>query len=200
MENTDSSDVQTETVATQMSTVQQLTTRSPVQWFGDSSFTNLPIGDFQGDYELPAISYTQQQLQKAVQTARDYFNDEVGQSRNHVDSRDMKFNDLYQKVLIDGTPEDYAALQKEINHRQFSDTLFDTFFPASGNFTGHPKDFDCYRQMLGTIEEICGEWSAYSLKYTSRVAEACDTKGYDEVAEIAGMLYEYCGAERLFQF
>ena len=41
----------TETIAEQVRRVTELTTKSPVQQFGDMSFISEPIGDFQGILE-----------------------------------------------------------------------------------------------------------------------------------------------------
>ena len=194
MENTDSADVTTETIAEQWNTVTQLTTRSPVQQFGTTAFDGEPIGNFQGDYDVLPAGFLERTMAKAVHFADKYFHPEAG-SKVHVDSRDIKFNDLYQMVLHDPSAENYAALEAEIAHRQFADDLFNTHFPASGDFDGHPKDFDCLRQMLGQIEEMCGDFSSYSLKYVKHVAEHCDNKSAEELAVVATNVFAQCNTQ-----
>jgi len=110
-----------------------------------------------------------------------------------VDSRDNMLHYLYQKVMRDGSVESMNALEKELQHREFIDTLFQEF-PDNANAPEQPQDFDCLRMMVGGVEEMCGEWSAYSLKYVAKLANACDSKTTDEIGKMYSQIGQFCGA------
>ena len=44
------------------------------------------------------------------------------------------------------------------------------------------------------IEDMCGEWTSYSLKYTGRLSQHCDTKSADEISNVFVQVGQYCGA------
>jgi len=99
----------------------------------------------------------------------------------------MKYND----VVNQGTPEAYAALEVELAHRQFVDTLFATHFEETANAPEIPQDFDCLRVMVESVEDLCGPYSAYSLKYIRKLANLCDTRP-EEVTNTLVKVGEYC--------
>ena len=41
--------------------------------------------------------------------------------------------------------------------------------------TDFVQDYDCLEMMVTGFEEMCGRFSSYSLKYVSKLADACDT-------------------------
>ena len=93
-----------------------------------------------------------------------------------------------------GTEEDYANLQKELEHRQFVDSLFAEHFDATNDAHRPIVDYDCLRMFVGGIEDMCGPWSAYSLKYVRKVATACDTKTTDELSALYTNIGQTCNA------
>lgn len=110
-----------------------------------------------------------------------------------VDSRDHDLHVLYNRVVSEGTPEAYAELENELEHRQFVDKLFATHFEEVVNAPEIPQDFDCLRVMVGGVEDLCGPFSAYSLKYVRKLANLCDSKP-EEVTNTLVKIGEYCGA------
>ena len=112
-----------------------------------------------------------------------------------VDSRDNDLAMLTNQVMSEGTEEAYDALQKEIDHRQFVDMLFTTHFSdISANAPEIPQDFDCLRLMVNSVEDLCGPWSSYSLKYVRKLANACDTQEVNEVGDLLSRIGEFCAA------
>ena len=86
-------------------------------------------------------------------------------------------------------------LQNEIDHRQFIDAFVAEVFPEENvNAPEIPQNFDCLRMMVGGVEEMCGDWSAYSLQYIRKLANVCDTKTADEVSDIYVKVGQYCGS------
>ena len=111
-----------------------------------------------------------------------------------VDSRDHDLYSAYQRVIREGTPEANEALEKEIAHRKFADELFGTLFadiPADA--PENPQDFDCLRRMVRSVEESCGQFSAYSLKYATSLANMCDTQP-EKVDSTLENVKEFCAS------
>jgi len=86
--------------------------------FGDKSFMSEPIGEFQGTYDEPAT------MSEYVLHAVEQLKPVEPHHGAKVDVRDQDIDFHMQKVMTEGTPEAYADLEKEINHRQFMDGLF----------------------------------------------------------------------------
>lgn len=192
MEDTEANNVATETLKTQQATVIEKTTRSPVQVFGNTSFLSEPIGDFQGTCENNNMTFTERMVQKY-----DHYYKQVTDSRQAtkemVDSREHDLHVLYQRVMA-GDAEAVPEMEKELAHREFVDKLFTTHFEETANAPETPQDFHCLRMMVGGVEEMCGPWSAYSLKYVRKLANACDTQTPDQIADLYVKVGEYCNA------
>jgi len=118
---------------------------------------------------------------------------EKSESKNIVDSRDHDLHFLYNEVMASGSTESMEALEKEIQHRKFIDSLFGQFEDIP-NALDTPQDFDCLRMMVGGVEDMCGDWSAYSLKYVRKLSNACDNKTIDEVSQMYAQIGNFCGA------
>ena len=93
-----------------------------------------------------------------------------------------------------GDAEAVPEMEKELAHREFVDKLFTTHFEEAANAPENPQDFHCLRMMVGGVEEMCGPWSAYSLKYVRKLANACDTQTPDQIADLYVKVGEYCNA------
>ena len=192
MEDTEANDVSVETLQQQFDTVKTKTTKSPVMKFGDFSFMSEPIGDFEGTCSNDA-TLTETLLAKAQHYYQKALVNTESQTSEVVDSRDHDLHFLYQRVVSEGTPEAYAELEAELQHRQFVDGLFATHFEDVANAPEIPQDFDCLRVMVGGVEDLCGPFSAYSLKYIRKLANMCDTKP-EAVTNTLVRVGEYCGA------
>ena len=95
--------------------------------------------------------------------------------------------------MTKGTAEDYDGLNKEIEHRQFIDGLFKSdHFEENVNAPEIPQDWTCYRSLLQHTEELCGEWSAYSLKYAYKLSNACDSKTPSQLEDLKVKIGAYC--------
>lgn len=111
-----------------------------------------------------------------------------------VDSRENKLYYLTQQVMEYGTAEDYEELKAELDHRQFADNLFDTLFNDITPRSGDIQDYDCLRELVGSVEELCGEWSEYSLKYVAKLADVCESKTSEEIRALMVKVSTYCRA------
>lgn len=196
MEDTESNNKCQETLSTQQATVIAKTTESPVQTFGDSSFLGEAIGRFQGSCKAKTGDYYDL-LNEKFDTYSKMASDALFTTERHVqtvDSRENKLHYLSQRVMSEGTPEAYAELQAEIEHRQFVDALFEEHFGEVSNASDFIEDYDCLRMMVGEVEELCGSWSDYSLKYVRKLANACNSKTTEEIAALVGKIGTTCGA------
>lgn len=177
MEDTEANDVSIETLEQQYETVKTKTNKSPVMKFGNFTFMSDPIGEFEGTTEgnmgvKASIMHHANHIYKQAVAEKTV-------SRDVVDSRDHDLHVLYNRVMTTGSSEDMEALQKELNHREFVDSLFNSFEIDAVNAPEQPQDYDCLRFMVGSVENMCGDWSAYSLKYVRKLANACDTMSAD---------------------
>ena len=152
-----------------------------------------PIGDFEGITEESQsfgdtiMHHATHLYKKAIALTKD------SEKKESVDSRDHELHFLYNKVMADGSSESMLALEKEIEHRQFIDRLFQQF-PDNANAPEQPQDFDYLRLMVGGVEDMCGEWSSYSLKYVAKLANACDSKTNEELGQMYAKIGQFCGA------
>jgi len=151
-----------------------------------------PIGDFEGTIN-DSVTLTETLMAKATHYYKQALITETSTTPEIVDSRDHDLHYNYQRVLSEGTEEAYAALQKEIEHRMFTDKLFNTTFETVVNAPETPQNFDCLRVMVEGVEDLCGPFSAYSLKYVAKLANLCDTQP-EEVTNTLVKVGDYCNA------
>jgi len=191
MEDTEANDVSVETLQQQYETVLAKTDKSPVQKFGNFDFMSEPIGDFEGTTE--AMSTMSEKIMHRASHMYKHVVDKRSESRDLVDSRDHDLHFLYNQVMKLGSSESMEALEKELQHREFVDSLF-LQFETDANAPETPQDFDCLRMMVSGVEEMCGKWSAYSLKYVRKLANICDTSSNTDISEAYVKIGQYCGA------
>jgi len=175
MENADSVGKK-ETLAQQYSIVKQKTSKSHVMQYGDTSWTNLPIGDFMGDTE------TNQTV-------------DASPERNsvNVDSRDIPLHLAYYNY-IRADKSDFAERQEladvlvaEVTHRKKVDSMFydlakqvaseEKFFSAATA----PGECLCCDKVHTAIDENCGGYSDYSLQYVRVVVNLCEVSDADSI-------------------
>ena len=187
MEDTEANDPTVETLQTQQTTVIQKTSASPVQTFGNFSFLGEHVADFEGndDNGMPVLFKKFQQLVGHV------FEPEY-KLPSTVDSRDHDLHFLMQVAVDQPTEENIEAVQKELAHRNAMDKLFNHEHLAVANAPEIPQNFDCLRLMVNEVEEMCGPWSAYSLKYVRKLANICDTRTEEQVADTLAKIYDLC--------
>jgi legumain len=129
MENDDSSDISTETLAQQFDIVKTETAQSHVMEYGTFDFTYEPVGDFMGDLDVASQEFTR--LLHAAQLKNSQPNPKRHVST--VNSRDAKLNYLYAKVMTNPTTKNHIELATEVNRRIKIDAIFE-------QFAGHLND------------------------------------------------------------
>jgi legumain len=195
MEDTDAhAKKMSETFKTQFDTVKKETTKSPVQEFGDLDIQKEPIGAFMGtqDEEVPKEKKFWQLIKSSAKSlAKDIFDIDQKMSfiknESAVNSRDIGLHYLYNRVMLDATPEATNELTAALNLRMTVDKRFATMFPNhmeayNKSELPTPTDFECYRSLIDTYESSCGKFDDYSMKYMGVLAAECEgTKAVPEV-------------------
>ena len=173
------------------------------------SIMSEPVADFEGAYD--GATYTQKMLDDITAYLDDYAEysadvmkqiapsfDKMFEHARHselVDSREVDLHFFYQRVMREGTAQAYADLKNELEHRQFVDKLFnDEMFSHTRNSEAPVQNYDCLKMMVEGTEDMCGKFSAYSLKHANKLAGICDTKTAEEIADIYVKIGQYCSA------
>ena len=147
MEDTEANDVSVETLQQQQTTVIEKTTKSPVQVFGTKEFLAEPIGDFEGNLDN-SLSFSDKVMHHANHIYKKALAGKT-ESNDMVDSRDHDLHYLYNRVMMTGSSESMQDLQKELEHREFVDSLFNQFeVNANANTSETRKDLECLRLMV----------------------------------------------------
>lgn len=185
MEDTDANNICSESLDTQFQTVLKKTTMSHVMKFGESSFVQEAVGNFQGVCDAQAtVSSFLRNLKKPEEKER--------QEYAAVDSRDIKLDYLYNKYMRTKTTEDAIELQDEITNRTKIDMRFDYLRSAVGvQLKDHPdiNDFECYKGLIDAYEAKCGK-DEYDLKYFHNFVSMCDAK--IEPTKMLGIINNMC--------
>jgi len=174
MENSDAVSMSGETLAKQYAVVKQETTKSHVMQYGDMKFGSDPIGDFQSTLDT---SMTEAMISGVAYT--DEYAPNPERHTSVVDSRDIKLNHLYARVMTDGSHKAQLDLSSEINHRMRTDDVFRQV-RSTLNITDEDmadvdvNNFDCYRQAISTYKHACADLDDYTLKHMRVLAVACE--------------------------
>jgi len=196
MEDTDaaiqSKSMDSETLSTQYDTVKTGTTRSPVLKFGDFSFNNEAIGEFEGVVEASSDDlWIQSWLNRGVAL----FDAEPQRaSAEHVDQRDHMLHYLSNKVMTEGGDENHAALLEEVTLRSFYDNTFQAAFPGLllEELETELEDYDCYRFLIDSFEQSCGKFNDYGFKYARYLRHTCIVGDAELVGDTAQTIHNLC--------
>lgn len=190
-----------ETLEQQFKAVQGETKKSHVLEWGDKSFVNEDIGEFQANSPKPEEVDLKgskwgifKQFAKAVYTGAVSNPKEVERKNKFaVDSRDIKLTYLYTLVMREPTPENHQALADEIAYRMKVDKTFGEIYPQfmSAVKTGeYPAitEWDCYKQMIEDFEENCFKVDDYAMKYLGAMVHQCQGQNSTPELMAQGML------------
>lgn len=206
LEDADAAKMGKETLQDQWVTVAKETDKSSVLQWGQLTWTNEPIGDFESG-TIDAAKDDTDLWAKFKHWGKNKLKDVVkwdeakSASKNDfaVDSRDIKLHYLYTKVQAEPTLENTRALTAELEHRMAVDQYFETVFPnhieaVKSNSTPLPTDFDCYRSLISAYESSCERMDDYSLKYMKAFVAECEgIKSFpDMVGQSVARIQEAC--------
>jgi len=167
-----------ESLQDQFRIVKTLTTMSNVMQYGDLSWTNMTIGQFEGEV-TPSSTIGRSAPVEAVGP----------NSAGVVSSRDITMHSLYYSYLrtpkgdLAASHRAAAALQKEIAHRIEADNLFSSLTQSMVN-ENWASVFSaqavtpvvpslCVDAVHNAIATHCGGFSDYSLQYARVVYNLC---------------------------
>ena len=196
MEDTDSAitamAMDSESLTTQYNNVKTKTTRSPVLKFGDFSFMDQGIGEFEGVLSDTSDELWVQRLMKKMPAI--FSTGEESNSTQHVNQRDHMLHYLYNKVVTEGGDENHAALMNEIALRSYYDNLFSEVFPGLQEEDLETKltDYDCYRFLIDSFENDCGKFSEYGFKYAKYLSHTCTVGDPEMIGDTAQKIQNIC--------
>eukprot|EP00825_Cyclidium_porcatum_P009136 TRINITY_DN145_c0_g1_i3.p1 TRINITY_DN145_c0_g1~~TRINITY_DN145_c0_g1_i3.p1 ORF type:complete len:418 (-),score=86.40 TRINITY_DN145_c0_g1_i3:270-1523(-) len=165
MEDDDSSDVTTETLQEQFTTVYTETKdySSVMQW-GDQSFTSEVVGTFVGMTK-----------QASFKRMIDFFGGMKQTQHTSVDQRDAQLQYLMKKYQQDPTLETISALEEEIAKSKKFNQVFDAVksnFGLTGVISTQ-TNWECYKNAVNSLESKFGKANDYALKNFRYLFEYC---------------------------
>ena len=173
MEDTDASDTTKETLNQQYQTVLKKTDKSHVMQYGDLSFQSETVNNFVGSQK------------KSVATPSDV-------EGSTVSSRDAKLMYLVNRHSRLMSSETQDELNEEIKSRRIYDDLFTEIKTTVGKPSkAETTDFNCYKDMIDSLEEVCGRTSDYGLKYFRHLFDLCACETCDH-KQVKLLFYKKC--------
>jgi legumain len=185
MEDADKAGSMKETLQTQFLTVQQETTQSHVMQYGETDWTSMPVGAFEGNTMSAAPKTSTIATQKRAKSNRKSVD---------VDSRDAKLHYNYYKYVRaekKGMAASHAAAREliaEVESRIAADVLFTDLTRsvagverAERMLTQHVAKpstcSSCCKEVMEALRTECDAWNDYSLKYTRVAVNLCHHVG-----------------------
>eukprot|EP01017_Pseudomicrothorax_dubius_P029939 TRINITY_DN367_c0_g1_i2.p1 TRINITY_DN367_c0_g1~~TRINITY_DN367_c0_g1_i2.p1 ORF type:complete len:436 (-),score=137.44 TRINITY_DN367_c0_g1_i2:70-1377(-) len=169
LEDSDNQDIFKETLDTQFQHVRNWTLQSHVMQWGDTTWTNEVVGNYQGNSDI--------NMTRSLRTS--YPKRERPQGKA-VDSRDVKLHYLMKRHMRLNTLETEVELRDELKERQYFTNLFNSI---KSQFSLSQEEVDaleevvnyaCYERAINSINRNCRKISDYGLKYLRIVAAACN--------------------------
>jgi len=168
MENTMAQNPSTYTLEDQFTAVEKTTIQSQVMQWGDTTFTDLPIGTFQGAGKGKSF------LEKVIGVVKKTFS--TTSVLGKEDARDTKVNYLLRQFKSD--PSNTSVYQELINDiettRKFAHAvdMFARNHMISGIYFGS-TNFDCYKTIVNSLTEQCGPVNEASQRYFLYLYQYC---------------------------
>lgn len=168
MEDSDAQNLCSESLSQQFSDVQASTHDSHVMEYGDSTFKDEVVGNFQGTCD------SQTKVRSFLKEASD-----AAKPRRHtstIDSRLAKIEYLYNKFMRTQSSEDAKELENELaNRRRIEERFAAMRSRANVAIEAHPQvqNFECYRALVDTYKNSCG-LDEYDLVFFNHFVSMCN--------------------------
>jgi len=193
MENTDTENVNRETLEEQFEIVRTETNTSAVLQWGSLDMKNEIVANFLS----AGKGWVDNESKAAIQPTRK-------KRRDAVNSRDIKLHYLQHAFQEQPTEENWKALETELTHRE---TIHRVFQQASGSLwedveagltNPSPNDFDCYRDLIHNFAQHCGVPDTYSLQFFKVFVAQCDviSSGFADQHDIKFAMQRACELEK----
>lgn len=190
MEDSEAQNVHQESLATQFNKVQKLTAQSHVMKYGQQTFTNEPIGNFQGNFNDAALTdkaanFFERMIKQAKRQVSDSVVIDSEQHISAVHSRDAKMHHLYSTLQSKPGHKITIDLSSELNARMRTDHTFESLVDDDDVRAAkiQPRNFDCLKEAVNAYEKHCGKFSDYDLKYVRHLVYICETSPSEAATE-----------------
>jgi legumain len=202
-----------ESLIQQFQDVAGIVQESQPQQYGDDSFDDEPIEDFEAYKDRKNHSLWKLLKGSVPKVEAGPYNKHWRPSAEAVDSRDVKLAVLQHRYLsaksIDSKIYAASLVEDEIEYRLHIDLLFDELIKyvtgyannadgvVSGDFVetikyGHvrPSNFECLKCVYRKYEENCEMCTDYSLKYVNTLVNLCEI--FDDANAIQDAFQTLC--------
>lgn len=200
LEDSDSDDGLKKTLQSQFENVKGKTKGSEVHQYGDLSFKDKDIGQYQGnhvdknffkkfvDYIMSIIHKIFGEEKKPVKKESEEYKAYLAAAKkSKVDSREAKLHYLYEKVQRlddEASNNQYTAELKHMTRADYYFNYFNQYFNIKSDQVVSEIKFDCLKPAVETYKKIC-QWGEYDLKYVRNIAKACEQNAsIDEIAKL----------------
>ena len=185
MENLEASDPSIETLETQFKKVQVATAQSHVMRYGDLSFTNEVIGDFEGILDKKTKANLFDKIFTLAKQGKRPSAPEFAPTRTYssIDTRDALIHHLYAKVSTGRSHKVHLDLSTEVTRRMRVDHVFEDFANIQDSDMDavlqartipSPTNFACLKQLVEFYEANCAKLQDYDLQYVKYFVEKCE--------------------------
>jgi len=188
MNDTDHSNINTETLQQQYNIVKKITTTSQVCEYGDLSISSQTLNLFQAN--------------KNAQEAKNTIQRPTPGNPTPVDSRDVKETYLTRRLQTEKCPLVKFSLEKELKEhmkqKARADVVFGSFkqqlnlrsvkeemMKSNGDNCNNQYGLnaDCMKASIQAAEKFCGAFDEHSIRYTDYIRDACDMYQPHTIAE-----------------
>jgi len=195
-----------ESLDAQFKTVKSKTKDSPVQVFGDMTFVNDTIWDYEGNVSSKETSSLATRIiNKFEKFAKKIYEKIFGKNKEKmenkiknkeykkylekaklsvVNSREVKLKYLYEQAQMKNDLASYDAYENEVIHMRNADSIFKAFNEVYGitDKSVAEFNFDCLKEVVEGYKKYC-QWGEYDLKYVKNMALACENNNEIELVK-----------------
>ena len=212
MEDSEANKGLTESLEKQFEDVKNRTKNSEVHQYGDLSYLDNPIGDYQGNLgdknvQEGFVDKVKKFILSVIKKIKEFFKKENHVSdvselkedylmyleeakKSRVDSRDAKLRYLYEKAERKNDMPSQNEYLVELRHMQKVDSTFTSFndlMKIENLEKVNEIKFECLKPAVEAYKKIC-QWGEYDLKFVRNIAVACETQSLDNIVEAFGKI------------
>jgi len=190
MEDSDVSDLTSETLDDQFNAILKRVNQSHPQTYGDLTMKTEVLSNYQGS-------------QKKTSSWKDWiWGPKKTKNSTQMDSRLIKLAYLERKSARTNDLASFKALEAEKSSIHSFDTIFSkidaklgrSFNPLYSQQIKLPADLTCLRNAVNTFEKTCMKFTEYGLKYTKNLAHLCYTH---RITNFVSLFKSVCAAPNM---
>ena len=204
MENSETSDLKTETLEQQYKAVKRATNKSHVMQFPKgSAIVQEPVGDFIGTEDPKFVMHSQENRQQQQQQQQQQQRETAAASGVGLfDSRDNELFRLFHAYARSGDAKYGDKLIAEVKDREQHDANFEAITEkvvgadkrvAAMGARADPTYTQCHKDVNAAYAQYCGGFSDYALKHVRVVVNLCESVGAgNSYAHVVSAVQEVC--------